>query len=77
MEELYLLISFGDLAECCGIESTQLCSAIKSLMQSGYADQLEFDIATLDFKVKLKPDYSDIPKYHYLATRQGMLAHHS
>lgn len=75
MDELYFVISFNELMEKSGLDRHQLKQILGRLVEKSYVKCLknvsdELPHAELDFE-------QNYMIYHYLASKEGLLAHNS
>ena len=75
MDELYFLQSFEELKEQVDIEGEKLKEILRNLLSKGWVKC--FESATESLAIDIIDFESNFDKYHYLATKEGLLAHNS
>lgn len=75
LDELYFLVSFDDLQEALNYDRSELRDILKSLVRKKWVkcyktvnEDIEWD--QVDFE-------NLFDKYHYLASKEGLIAHNS
>ena len=73
MDQLYFVTSFGDVKELSGADETVITTVLWMFIKSGWVKcfdgpEKEVELTEDDFK-------TNFAKYHYLASKQGLLAH--
>ena len=73
MDELYFVTSFADVRDLSGIAETTVVAILWKFINNGWVKcfegpENEISVAEGDFK-------TNYTKYHYLASKQGLLAH--
>ena len=73
MDQLYFVTSFKDVKDLSGVEETVITTVLWKFIQSGWikcfdGPEKEVELTEDDFKTNFR-------KYHYLASKQGLLAH--
>ena len=75
LDELYFVISFAELEDSAGMERRELLQTLESLWERGWLRCYNGVDNELD------PGQADIKnlfdKYHYLASKAGLMAHNS
>ena len=77
LDELYFLTSFEDLFKNAGLTQKEVKSALKSLLSKQYISQHLYSEKLKDFERCTAPDFENLEQFHYLATKQGLLAQHT
>ncbi|PRY05359.1 hypothetical protein CLV24_13040 [Pontibacter ummariensis] len=76
LDELYFVMSYGDLKGTLSLSDPEICEALQSLIRQGYVKILYPDKDT-----ELSYDEADFGKncqnYYYLATKAGLVIHNS
>ncbi len=75
LDEIYFVTGYQEVREQLMVEEEALQQGFRSLLQQGYVQQLYFDEGVQDYVKQNAPDLDHIAKYHYLATKEGLLAH--
>ena len=75
LDELYFIQSFNELLEVTDLEDADLKSVLKKLLRKEWLQCYEnvndrVDDENLDFDLNFR-------RYHYLASKKGLLAHNS
>ena len=73
MDELYFVQPFSYLTETLSMEARELKQVLQSLLQKGYI-KCFFNMNDEVFEDELNFE-EDFDKYHYLASKKGLLAH--
>ena len=77
LDELYFLTSFEDLFKNAGVSKNEVKLALKGLLEKQYISQLFYSEKLKDFEHCTSPDFESLEQFHYLATKQGLLAQHT
>ena len=77
MDELYFVIEYKELIEATEEEKSNIDETIKHLLKNGHVKQLLFNKSINDYQPTPLTDFINLEKYAYLASKQGMLAHHN
>ena len=73
LDELYFIISYERLKQSLGWEDKQLAHMLHALHEKGWIRCFDGPVhEVLDAPVDLENDYA---RYHYLASKSGLLAH--
>ena len=75
LDEMYFMISYAQLAESLSLPASQLNKGLCSLLENDFAGQYHFDDKVGDFVRLQNADQNRLEAYHYLATKEGLLAH--
>lgn len=75
LDEIYFVTGYQEVREQLMVEEEALQQGFRNLLQQGYVQQLYFDESVQDYVKRNNPDLDEIAKYHYLATKEGLLAH--
>jgi hypothetical protein len=75
LDELYFIVSFNEIQESIELSSQQLKLVLISLWEKGWLRcysgiENELDIHTIDIE-------NQFDKYHYLASKEGLMAHNT
>lgn len=73
LDELYFLISFQELSNKFSEQENTFQTYLKDALKQGYIAQHIFDMQTQDYAKQSQIDFEHIEKYHYLATKEGLL----
>lgn len=73
MDQLYFVTSFEDIKELSGVEESVIASVLWMFINKGWVKifagpENEVEVVEEDFM-------TNFMKYHYLASKQGLLAH--
>lgn len=75
MDELYFVISFGELQQKLSLEETNLKASLAALLERKYIKCFS------NVSDEIPPEHIDFEnnyrKYHYLASKEGLFAHNS
>lgn len=75
LDELYFVTPFTGLAKAIGQSEHATKDTMRSLLNQEFVSQMAFDDAANDFVRQEPPDLDHPEKYHYLASKKGLLAH--
>ena len=75
LDELYFVISWHDLKEALRCDDSWLKDGLRTLLEKRFVQQFTYSEAHHDFVRLGAPDSDHPEKYHYLATKEGLLAH--
>ena len=73
MDQLYFITSFGDVKDLSGVDEPVITVVLWRFISNGWVKcfdgpEKEVELTEDDFK-------TNFAKYHYLASKQGLLAH--
>ena len=73
MDQLYFVTSFGDVKDLSGLDAPLIAGVLWKFISNGWVKcfdgpEKEVELTEDDFK-------TNFAKYHYLASKQGLLAH--
>jgi hypothetical protein len=75
LDELYFIRSFEDLKSALGWEEEALSTILQALYRKGWIRCFEGPVHEISANdVNLKEDYD---RYHYLASKEGLIEHNS
>ncbi|WMJ74513.1 hypothetical protein RCC89_15265 [Cytophagaceae bacterium ABcell3] len=75
LDELYFPISFDALKDTLGIEDDVLLKELQGLVKKGWVQCI---IPESDEIIPItETSFNNLRQYHYLATKEGLLAHNS
>lgn len=77
LDELYFITSFDPLPDAIGQSKAVTTDTMCSLLQKRFVWQFHFDAEVNDFVRTDPPDLAHPEKYHYLASKKGLLAHNT
>lgn len=75
LDELYFVISWHELIEVMRCDSAWLKDGLRTLLEKRFVQQFTYSELHHDFVRLNEPDLAHPEQYHYLATKEGLLAH--
>ncbi len=75
LDASYFLTGYPGLLRETELDREQLDEGLRSLLKKKYLRQMQFSRNAGDFIVMDIPDTRELHLYHYLASKEGLLAH--
>ncbi len=75
LDECYFINSYKSILRDSALPEAEVKRALKMLLEKKYLNQMYFDNEGHDFQVMDIPDLKTLSRYHYLASKAGLLAH--
>lgn len=75
LDEVYFVTDYPSVQHQLDRSEQALQEGLQSLLEKGYVQQLFFDKTHGDYVKQEVPDLTALSRYHYLATKEGLLAH--
>ncbi len=75
LDASYFLIGYPGLLRETELDRERLDEGLRSLLKKKYLRQMQFSRGAGDFIVMDIPDTRELRLYHYLASKEGLLAH--
>lgn len=75
LDEVYFVTGYQTVREQLELSEADFSEGLRGLLQKGFVQQLYFDPDQGDYLKRDTPDLQQLSHYHYLATKEGLLAH--
>lgn len=77
LNALYFVESFAHILEECKEKPPVVADVLKQLIHRKYVVPMKWDEETKEYVRSFIYDTDDMNRYHYLITKEGLLAHNS
>jgi len=77
LNAIYFVESFNTILEECKYPQNVVADVLKQLIAKKFVTSMQFDEEKQEFKKTFYYDSDNMHAYHYLATKEGLLAHNS
>lgn len=75
LDEIYFMTPFADIVSATSHPAPKVATVLARLMEKRYVWQMHYDEGAHDFVKSDNPDHEHMDRYHYLATKEGLMAH--
>ncbi len=77
LDEVYFVSSYYDILANVAAEEAAFKASLRNLIEQEFMYQLAYEAASEDYERCEQPDWNDFERYHYVASKKGLLAHNS